>query len=165
MLFLFSFCVNLRRDFRVDLYSMDPLSLTASLIAIGTLAKQALKLTQAGISRYKNAPSELLELSGQVNEIAFIADAISSLCESSNLNVTLQQQFESTNLEGCLDQTLQTLNSIADAFTRQIYRSQNRKTSARVKWAFYKESQLKEWNIKLQRHLLGLAVIFSILNL
>ncbi|CZR61241.1 uncharacterized protein PAC_11137 [Phialocephala subalpina] len=104
---------------------MDPLSITASIIAVITLVKQAADITLSGVSKYKNSPDEILKLK---------------------------------------DQALRTLESIKDVFTRELQQSQKSKTSSPVKWALYKEAQIKEWNEKLLRHLNGLNAILSVVN-
>jgi len=136
---------------------------TATIIAVGTLAKQAVDATQAGIRRYKNAPTDIFELSCQVKKISFIVESISDLCRNSNLNI--ERQLGSTNLEDCLEQTCQTLNSIKDVFTSEIHQSAKRNACARVKSAFYKEAQIKEWNMRLQSNLLDLTVILSLVSM
>jgi hypothetical protein len=143
------------------LSKMEPLSLTASIIAITSLTGQVFDVMQSTITKYKDAPDELQQLKCQVRDLGAIINLLSSLQQTQSFNVQFLDKAGIEELHECLRHTSETLLSIKEVFYRQ---SLQPRTYGRLKWALYREAQVCKWKSKLHQHFSSLNIIIALLT-
>lgn len=103
---------------------MDPLSLTASIIAVATLAAQCAKALSALREASKTLPGRLHALNNEVTDLqAVLADVTTLLDERENCRITSKEQNSIPHIAAQLSIKLTELKSIVESLTVSCSRS------------------------------------------
>jgi len=138
----------------------DPLSITVSIASIATLGIQMIIFTEGFISDCRNAPSEVLKLTSEMQEIGTVLGRLAEFSQGPGLDALLPQQL--------MDDLRPILESCMLLFerTQRIVGKLNKGTLvgsalARFLWVV-NEKKLEKLRIEISEHKLTLNMTLAV---
>ena len=128
----------------------DPLSVTASAIAVLGTGAACAKALLSIIQSIRNAPEELMALSNEVNNVNAIIHEVSKLCESLAVENSSTAQFIET-LERLLKEAKVVLDALNNGLVSLVWKPKSRvqKFDQSVSW-LSRKTWAKKYLLRLQ---------------
>jgi hypothetical protein len=145
---------------------MDPLSITASVLAIIEVADKIISVCKSYISTVRDAPIDLRTILIEVGGVKCVLEALEVLlhAEDRDMNSTILQKLgdDGSALEGC-NQALKALETLFPAQVEQSTQGKRRKMTASLQnlaWPF-KEGKARKLLEDIQRHKTTISLMLT----
>lgn len=141
---------------------MDPLSVTASVIAVTQLGVKTFSLVKKVVNSYREIPADILALKLQLDGINIQLHLLGNIQETLSHGDLLLNVSEAAGLESFIQDIALTFSQIRDAFSKQLLSAGKRD---RIKWVLHDADKAKKWDKRLQSHSSVLRSVLQLLEM